>query len=282
MMHTSRHLRRALAAAALALAAGGCATTPPEADPVQIKMTDLENSLEKMERLLENQSLLELHGQLQQMQAESSELRGAVEKLQFDATGAAQRQRDQYLDLDRRLASVEQGVAAGVGPVAGSGDAGVTTIDGAAVAGAAAATAATTDAPVTPGPVAVGDQAAYQVAFALLKEGRYDEAASSFTEFLGAYPESDLRDNAQYWLAESHYVVRKYREALPLFQTVIDDYPRSRKTADTLLKIGYCHYELKAFGPARTALRQVVDNHGDSTAARLAQQRLERMRREGV
>ncbi len=281
MKHSSRYAHLA-GVAALALAATGCVTTPPETDPVLIKLTDLENRLVKMERLLENQSLLELHGQLQQMQAETSELRGAVEKLQFDASGAAQRQRDQYLDLDRRLASVEQGVAAGAGSVVAAGDSGVTPIDGGVVAGAAAAGAAGTETPATPVPAAVGDQAAYQVAFALLKEGRYDEAASSFTEFLGAYPESDLRDNAQYWLAESRYVVRRYREALPLFQTVIDEYPRSRKTADTLLKIGYCHYELKDFGAARTALRQVVDNHSDSTAARLAQQRLERMRREGV
>lgn len=273
MSHTSQRFPGFFAVGALCvLAVSGCVTTPPETDPVLIKLTDLENRLVKMERLLENQGLLELHGDIQQLQAETMEVRGIVEKLQFDASGAAQRQRDQYLDLDKRLASLEQGVSSGYG----SGGA----VAGGAMIGSEATTGRTTTATSTV--ATIGDQGAYQVAFGLLKEGRYDEAAVSFTDFLATYPESNLRDNAQYWLAESRYVVRKYREALPLFQVIIDDFPQSRKTADTLLKIGFCHYELKQFGPARTALRTVVDNHGDSTAARLAQQRLEKMRQDGV
>jgi tol-pal system protein YbgF len=88
-------------------------------------------------------------------------------------------------------------------------------------------------------------------------------------------------DNAQYWLAESYYVTDKFGEALTNFAVVIDDYPRSRKVPDALLKVGYASYELGRWEDARTALSRVQREHPDTTAARLAEQRLNRMAEEG-
>ena len=73
---------------------------------------------------------------------------------------------------------------------------------------------------------------------------------------------------------------RQFAEALPHFQKVIDDYPQSMKLPDALLKVGYCNYELRQWDAARTALEQVSRQFPDTTAARLATQRLERMARE--
>ena len=96
------------------------------------------------------------------------------------------------------------------------------------------------------------------------------------------YPDSELADNAQYWLAESHYVTKKYADALTAFQVVIDKYPRSRKVPDALLKIGYGNYELKRFDASRESLKRVQSEYPETTAARLAGQRLDRMQEEGV
>jgi TolA-binding protein len=65
------------------------------------------------------------------------------------------------------------------------------------------------------------------------------------------------------------------------FRTVVEKYPDSRKIPDALLKIGYCNYELKNFPEARSALDQVVKQYADTTAARLASQRLAKMNTEG-
>jgi TolA-binding protein len=65
------------------------------------------------------------------------------------------------------------------------------------------------------------------------------------------------------------------------FQAVVDKHPDSRKIPDALLKIGYCNYELKNYPAARSALGQVVSRFGDTTAARLASQRLTKMESEG-
>ena len=65
------------------------------------------------------------------------------------------------------------------------------------------------------------------------------------------------------------------------FSVVVDDYPRSRKVPDALLKLGFCNYELKRWDDARTSLARVQADFADTTAARLAEQRLQRMTEEG-
>ena len=49
----------------LVLFVAGCASTPEPDDPVTIKLNDLDRRLERIERVISNQSLLELSQQLQ-------------------------------------------------------------------------------------------------------------------------------------------------------------------------------------------------------------------------
>lgn len=235
----------------------GCATTPPEEDPVVQKLTELDGRLLRIERVLANQSLLDLSQRIDDANAEVRLLRGQLDELQHSLNQTQDQQRQMYSDVDRRLAAVEGGGAVGGGGLAPAGGA--------------------SGLPIPQG----DDRANYQAAFDLLKDGKYQEAVSGFSQFLATFPNSGLADNAQYWLGESHYVTRQFAEALRHFQTVVDKYPDSRKIPDALLKIGYCNYELKNFPAARAALGQVVSRFGDTTAARLAAQRLTKMESEG-
>ena len=248
------------------LALGACMTIPPEEDPVYLKLTDLEARLIRIERVIDNQSLIELATQVEQLQSQTQALRGEIETLRFESDNAAKRQRELYVDVDQRLgelesASREMAIAA-------------TATTGDSVLGAG-------DVPTVQLPVPGGnDRANYQAAFEMLKEGRYAESAQAFTQFLLAFASSPLADNAQYWLAETYYVERKFEDALPAFEEVLESYPESRKIPDALLKIGYCNYELKQFDGARAALEKVATDYPETTAARLANQRLERMAQE--
>jgi tol-pal system protein YbgF len=243
----------AVAAACAALA--GCVTTPPEADPVVQRLTELDSRLLRIERVLANQSLLELSQRIEAAQAETRTLRGQLDELQHSVTNTQTQQREMYGDVDRRLAAVE-GTASSASAAAGARPSGL---------------------PIPQG----DDRANYQAAFDLLKDGKYPEAISGFTQFLSTFPDSALADNAQYWLGEAHYVTKQYPDALRDFRTVLEKYPDSRKTPDALLKIGYCNYELKNWAEARSALGQVAQRFGDTTAARLASQRLSKMDGEG-
>ena len=254
--------RRSFAVAAVMVCVlGACTTVPPEQDPVLIKLTQLEDRLARVERVIENQSLVSLVTELEQVRTELAGLRDQVETLSFEADNANKRQRDQYVDIDTRLNSLETGMATAVG--------GPLLIESAEGEPGAAAGGA------------VDDRDAYQQAFGLLEEGRYGEASEAFDLFVQTYPDSALVDNAQYWLAESLYVEREFQRALDEFNRVVEVYPQSRKVPDAWLKIGYTHYEMKQWADARTALERVVSEHSGSTAARLAGQRLERMTTEG-
>ena len=249
----------------LAFMLAGCATTPPAEDPVLIKLTEIEDRLDRVERVTANDSLVQLASQMDEIQREMRELRGEVETLRFEDQAAADRQRDQYLDLDRRLQGMEGGGLST--SAASSGGAAVTGAAVGATAGAAAAGA---------GP-AGSERARYEAAFELLKEGRYEEARGAFKQYLADYPDSDLAGHSQYWLAETFYVSQDYTAALPEFRKVVSDYGNSRKLPDALLKIGYCQVELGQMDAARKTLADVVSQYPETTAARLASQRLEQI-----
>jgi tol-pal system protein YbgF len=245
---------RASVLAVVAVVLSGCATTPPEADPVVQKLSELDSRLLQLERMLGNQPLLDLSQRIDATQAEVRILRGQIDELQHQLTQTQTQQREMYGDLDRRLAALE-------------GNPGAAGAAGASMGGL----------PIPQG----DDRANYQAAFDLLKDGKYTEAINAFRQYLTTFPNSALADNAQYWLGEAYYVTKQYTDALRNFRAVLEKYPESRKIPDALLKIGYCNYELKNWGEARSALNQVVERFGDTTAARLASQRLAKLDSEG-
>jgi len=243
----------------IALAMVGCASTPPEQDPVQIKLNDLDTRLARIERVVTNQSLLDLANQSDSLRNELRAMHNDVDQLSNNLEASRKQQRDLYADLDRRMKILESRGAAGAGSAAGSGDAGS--------GGAGADSSA-------PGS---DDKAAYQTAFNLLKDSQYDRAIAAFQKFLIVYSGSSLADNAQYWLGEAYYVNKSFPEAQGAFQRVVDKYPQSRKRPDALLKIGYCQYELKQWDSAKGTLSQVATQFPDTPAGHLAQQRLDKM-----
>ena len=242
----------------LAVFLAGCATTtPPEEDPVFLKLTDLEARLIRIERVIDNQSLIELTTRIDLVQSEIQALRGETETLAFQTGNAAERQRDLYVDVDGRLQELELTLAQ-------------LQIN---------LNELLTEEEAPPPPVLLpgSDQDNYQAAFNLLRDGNYEESAGAFEQFLAVFPSSPLADNAQYWLAETYYVQRQYMAALPAFQVVVEEYPGSSKLPDALLKIGFCNYELQQWDAAREALQRVIREFPATTASRLATQRLERI-----
>ena len=264
----------------------------------------LEQRVAKMERMLDSGTLLKLLQSVEELKTEVRELRGQLEQQQHALSQMTDRQRDLYLDVDRRLQRAEAGgvaVAAGAAAVAtagsnsapgasappastgstpsttSSGASGAAAV-GASVAAAGAATQASTPQTAPAGVDPVKEQQAYQAAFNLLKAGRYDQAAKSFQKFLAEYPTGKFADNAQYWLGESYYVTRNFDNAIQEFETLVSKHPESQKVTHALLKIGYIHDELGQKDKAREVLTGLTEKYPQSTAAGLATKRLERMR----
>ena len=271
-MKNFKHFKTAATILLAGALAAGC-MLPPEEDPVLLKLDELDQRVGAIERVVRNESLLEIATQLDLLRDEVRELRGATEALQHESEGGATRQRDQYLDLDQRLQGLERRTRGGEPISAAPGAESAAPVVGVVPAPAAPATGAAAS-------VGGDDRASYQAALELLRQGRYDQAETAFTQFLADFPQSELADNAQYWLGETHYVNREFEAALAAFQVVLERFPNSRKTPDALLKAGFCQYELQQWDDARASLEAVVERFPDSTASRLASQRLERMRAE--
>src|SRR3981081_2453102 len=69
-------------AVAVAAVLAGCASTPAEDDPVQTKLNDLDARVARIERVVANQSLVQLAQNLDSVQAETRRLRGRIEELE--------------------------------------------------------------------------------------------------------------------------------------------------------------------------------------------------------
>ena len=243
---------------ALSLLLSACATNPAE-DPLQIKLNDIDTRLGSVERVVSNQSLVDMSRRLDALEAQLREQRGSLEVLQNGNESERKQQRDLYADLDKRIAVLE-----------------------ARLKGASSSTDSTVAAPPAQGAstdaVAPGDdQAAYNHAFDTLKSGNYGEAVKAFKAFMSDYPTSALLDNAQYWIGEAYYVTRDYDHAAQAFRAVGERWPSSRKAPDALLKLGYTQFEQKYVAEARDTLSAVVKRFPGSDAARLAQERLQRL-----
>lgn len=253
-----------LAGAVLLLA--GCSLTPAEDDPVQVRLGDLDARVARVERVIANQSLVELSQRVEALEAQARELRGKSELQENAVEAARKQQRDLYADLDRRLSALESGVPEPAAPVDASAGAG--SVSSAVAAGASAAGVP---------PPADQQQRSYDAAFTALKDARYADAINGFRGLLEVAPDGALAPNAQYWLGEAYYVTRDYERAAQAFDAVGRRWPDSGKAPGALLKLGYSQYELKRYDEAKRTFGELAARYPDTDAARLAQERMKRL-----
>lgn len=123
---------------------------------------------------------------------------------------------------------------------------------------------------------------AYDVAFELLKQGRYNEASDSFGQFMRVHGNTDLADDAQYWIAESNYFSRQFEGALQGYESLMARYPTSDKVPNAMLKKGYIQYEIGAYAEARNQLNLVITRYPGSSVATSAAKRIAKMDADGV
>jgi len=127
-------------------------------------------------------------------------------------------------------------------------------------------------------PVASADpMETYQAAYRDYQRGNFDLAIEGFRDFLSTSANSDLADNASYWIGESLFSQKKYREAIEQFDAVVNKYPKSDKVPGALLKKGYSYISIGERAQGVVQLQYVVHEHPRSQEASLARQRLKQL-----
>lgn len=244
------------------------------------RLDAMETRMLRVERSANNEALLKLSQRINAMQSEIQQLRGENEQLTHELNTLKSRQREQFLDIDRRLQSSTTVIDGGSVTNATTADGRL--IDNSTTNSSTTVSTSDNQQVATANTTTSSDAAEdYKNAFTLLKQGKYDESITAFSGFLQTHSQSKYASNAQYWLAEANYVSKRYPQAQAEFSKVIEQYPASSKVADAKLKLGFTYYELGQYEQSRVALTQLRAQFPNSSVASLAQQRLERMAREG-
>ena len=212
----------------------------------------------------------ELLFMLEQLQQEVQSLRGMVEKQSHEIKQLKAKGRDRYRDLDQRLLKLQAGSmsSSSVGGVKPS----TTPVK--------LAPAATTDlavkATAKPKPSAE-QQRAYQQAYDLIKQKKYDQAVDQLHKFIEIYPSSDLTGNAYYWLGEVYLVMPKFEQARQAFTVVVGSFSAHRKAPDAMYKLGVTYHRLDNLKEAKFYLSEVSKRYPESSAAKLAKEYKEKL-----
>lgn len=221
---------------------------------------------------------------VEQLQQEVQTLRGIVEEQSHQIKLLKQQGRDRYRDLDQRLLQLKQvpgsssgssSVPANVKANAVSSHTAIKPVESGAVssstAGEVRGEPVATAPPIETAPSAK-QQRAYQQAYDLIKQKKYDQAVDQLHSFIELYPNSDLTGNAYYWLGEVYLVMPKFEQARQAFTVVVGSFSTHRKAADAMFKLGVTYHRLDKLEDAKFYLAEVVKRYPESSAAKLAQE----------
>lgn len=205
----------------------------------------------------------DLYYQLQVLQEEVRELRGAVDEQANELRRLRQQQMDDYQDLDRRIGG-------GTGrPEAGSEAPPVMMPDTPLAAEPAPAGAQEPAVPsAATGTDPEAERSSYDAAYELLKNRHIEQAVVGFKQHLEQFPQGPYAANAHYWLGEIYLLQNDLPAANLSFSEVVNSFPAHSKVTDAKFKLGRVLHLQGQNERARAMLQEVAATN--SSAASLA------------
>lgn len=218
--------------------------------------------------------------QLETLQQEVSQLRGQVEQQQYELNKLKSLSKDRYIDLDKRVSGLA--TQAQAAPVIAPTGSNVQTADSTATVAVPTATVAPlAAAPVRPvkleEPTSEA-RAAYNSAYELIRNKKFEEAQSAYRSYVTSYPNNSLTGNAHYWLGELALVLGNQGEALVQFKTVQDSFAGHSKVPDAIYKLGIVNDQLGNQSLAKEFFQRVISQYPESNSAALATNYLNNMK----
>jgi len=113
----------------------------------------------------------------------------------------------------------------------------------------------------------------YNTAYLDYTRGNYDAAIEGFKSYLKYFPDTELSDNAQYWIGECYYSKKLYPDAILEFEKVTTDYPQGNKVISAIYKIGLAYESLGENKKAKEYYKKVFDIYPNAPEAKLARER---------
>ncbi len=114
----------------------------------------------------------------------------------------------------------------------------------------------------------------YRSAYEDYMRGNYDLASQGFRDYIARWPDTELTDNALYWIGECLDAQNEQDEALLVFTQVLEEYPTSDKAAAAQLKKGLLYLKMGDQAQGVVHLQYVVYEYPGTREADLARERL--------
>jgi len=115
----------------------------------------------------------------------------------------------------------------------------------------------------------------YRDAYETLHKGDLEGARRKFEAFLKQYPNTELSDNAQFWIGETYYLKKDYERAVLEYEKAIVKYPEGDKIPAALFKQALAFFELGDKTNAKNLLKRVIEKYPRSEQAEMAKKKLE-------
>ena len=114
----------------------------------------------------------------------------------------------------------------------------------------------------------------YHSVYTAYVNGDFERAIGGFQKFLDTYPQSELADIAQFWIAESFFSLGEYETANQEYDRMLEKYPRSDKVPAALFGKADAYLKLDRQIEAISHLRYIVNQFPNSPIAQKAAERL--------
>ena len=130
--------------------------------------------------------------------------------------------------------------------------------------------------PTNPG---ISPQRLYDNAWADYSTGQWSLAIAGFDTYNTTFPRSDLADDAQFYIGETHYNDGRFADAVLAYDEVIVNHSEGNAVPEAQYKKGLALDRLGDTDQARETFQTVLDSFPDSRMAALALQALNRLNR---
>jgi TolA-binding protein len=208
----------------------------------------------------------ELLLQIEQLRQETQALRGLMEELSYQLGQMSSDQKTRYLDLDQRLGELvriqKEAISSTPRPTPATAD---STTGGVGEAGAQASVSND-----------ISDQDAYNSAFQLIRERKFEEALVAMESFIRAYPDSELVLDARFWRGQVFDVLGRDEEAIEVFKSLTLVAPDYRRILQVKVKLGKLLIKNQDVMNGRKILQEVITQAPESVEAGLASRELEK------
>jgi tol-pal system protein YbgF len=118
----------------------------------------------------------------------------------------------------------------------------------------------------------------YRGAWQSLNGQQYDKAIQQFRTFQRKNPNSELADDAQYWIGESYFTRRDYNRAILEYNDVLK-YRKGDKVPAALLRQSQAFVEIGDKTDARLILQKLINDYPNSKQAKDAREKLQNLGR---